>query len=269
MSTAISSESHTHRPASGFDLPPELDRQLRSDCRKLTKLMARHHQSHLQGFYDIGQFVQEACDRFNESQEAAYGFKIIDRLAEAAGIHSRTVYHCHRLVKLFDEAEYAALIVREGITWTHIIHLLNVDQKSTRAKLAEQMETQGWTPDDLLAEVRRVYGPRRAGSGRKPAIPQTVPQALRRLLGLATKSHNALSAALFCDDYDLACELDELPPENVTPGIREQVALAIGAIKQLSADLAKAAPRLERALPVLDQMLAEKANQEPACEEDE
>ena len=162
-------------------------------------------------------------------------------------------------VEVWGEDEFATIVAHQRIVWGHVVLLLTLKTAEERADLAAKVDSENWTVAELGNEIFANYGPRRPGSGRKPAIPRNVQQGLGRLLALATKSHNTLSAALFCKEFDLATELSFMPDTSVSPEIRQHVALALDAFKKLSEDLAEAAPRLEKLLPLLDHAIANKA----------
>jgi hypothetical protein len=248
-------------------LPQEVLQELRTPIRRLQKLLANQRRSYLQTYFQAGRLVQQELDRIEKEHGEFYGRRVIAHLATAADIDSSTLRNSLRVVIEWGEAEFTAITDNERIHWGHIVLLLSLPTAKERAAFAARVAAENWTADDLGNAIYAKYGNRRAGAGRRPGTPRSVPQALGRLLGLATKTHNTLGIALFGEDFDLPCELDEMPPDSITPEIRQQVASAIGALKQLSADLADAAPRLEEKLIRLDRVLAARANQMQSAKE--
>jgi DUF1016 N-terminal domain len=244
------------------NLPGDVARELSVTGRRLKKLLLHQRQAFLTTYFEVGALLRKQLDQIAKCHGDFYGRRVITHLAKAADIDTSTLRNCLRLVDEWGEKEFAAIVAHKRIHWGHVVNLLSLPTAKERAAFATQADAENWTADDLGNAIYAKYGSRRPGSGRRPGVPRSVPQALGRLLGLATKTHNTLGIALFGEDFDLPCELDEMPPDSVTPEIRQQVASAIGALKQLSADLAEAAPRLEGKLPRLDRVLAARAGQQ-------
>ena len=266
----VKSNSLTDREDRALEFEPQLTdevkQQLRAPIRRIRRLMENTRKKVLEAYFEIGKIVYEALDQLEFGD--LFGRRALAHFAKSVDVDPTTINNCLRLVVDWGEDEFASIVAHQRIGWGHVVLLLSVKTAEERADLAAKVDAENWSAADLGHEILAKYGLRRPGSGRRPAIPRNVKQALGRLLGLATKTHNAMSEALFCTGFDLATELSYLPDTSVTPELREHVAIALEALKQLSADLAEAAPRLERALPLLDHAITNKAIQQETSKEE-
>jgi hypothetical protein len=268
MTTATTTQPQPERPIYPPELLPEIKQELQPDCRKLQKLLDRHRHSFLKGYFEIGRFVQDVCNRHRSRHRTIYGAAVIEHLAAAAGLHDRTVHYCLQLATLFNESEYEALIARKGITWTHVTHLLGVADAGHRAELAEQIEGQGWTPDDLLAAILRLYGHRRQGSGRRPALPRNAGQALTRLSKAASRFRSLIEQAVFSEEFDLSTALFDMSPDDVTAGLRDDVVAAAEMLEAISTTTKENAGRMrDGATRLREVLVARTAPAKPIAEE--
>jgi len=228
--------------------------ELEPVCRKLKRLWRRHRKNSLQGYYEIGEAAKPAIGHLKQQLGSGYGGHVIDFVAEAAGIDARTLRNCVVLVEVFSATDYHELISRPEITWSHILQLLSAPNTDREELLASVIE-QRWSPDELARQLRQRYGNRRAGSGRRPAVPQSAKHGLVRLLAISQKFSNALEGAIFGSAFDLPAALSNIPPDDVNPDIREQAEYAAGLLQGISEQTASDAARLRHTAKHLGEIL--------------
>jgi endonuclease YncB( thermonuclease family)/predicted DCC family thiol-disulfide oxidoreductase YuxK len=83
---------------------------------------------------------------------AAYGSRVIGRLAEALDAHDRLFYRCLQFYRA-----YPILSHRTKLAWAHYRLLMEVPDKRQRLELERQAARSGWTSPELEARVRALH----------------------------------------------------------------------------------------------------------------
>lgn len=77
------------------------------------------------------------------------------------------------LAETFDDSELSQLlelrhpVTQERLTWTHVMSLTRVKDKTTVFRMAEQAVAEGWTSRDLNRRIIQAHGGRKSKGGRK------------------------------------------------------------------------------------------------------
>ncbi len=132
-------------------------------------------------FYRLGQEVDQLFERARAKTGSVYGRATVAKLAKRKKVSRAAVYQAKLLVELYTKAEVEKL-AREGVSKTHFLLLVEIDDDKLRKKLTDGCR-RGWTTRELEVERQRVK-PRRF-DGRSPVLKpisrqRTAPEVKRR-----------------------------------------------------------------------------------------
>lgn len=142
---------------------------------------------------------------------------IIDWLTDYLDLYPRLLYHCRRLAKTVPD-ETLPTLLRPPIRWTHVVIMLNSNLDVT--KWADEIVARQLTASAMMDEIHSGIENQRPGSGRPPAVPGSLPVALRQLEQTIVRTANKLEKSLFSDRFDLVEAACATPPDLVTDELR-------------------------------------------------
>lgn len=222
--------------------------RIAADCRGVIR---RTEASVVEGHYQLGQLVLEAQAMTTARRNAT---PIVEALA-------RDVDYCPRLLRLC--AQFAAQvpeqllpqIVAAGLNFEHVRILIN-------HRMLPQIED--WLPAvrqrelsamQLQEELRQGRLPARQGSGRRPRPPRSAHAGLDQIHSLTTTVANKFDV-MFGEQFHLATELLNTPPEQIDDSTRETVVTAQDRLRAIGDSARHHASELEEAIRHIDHVLA-------------
>lgn len=250
--------------ATQADIVDVLPAELVQPYHQLYRLFDKLTQRHLWDYYRAGRILEDLGSALEREGGESAGSRAINLLARALGFNPRTLYQCRRVVQQYSEDEYAELIARQPISWSHVMNLLAVDDRDLRKRLVAESVEQGWSADDLASEVGRQLIKedreiRPRGPGRSPAVPKNVLQGIDRLIRQSVAYVNSMERAWFCDQFDLAAAIEDASPDTWTDDLRDQVREAADLLREISAASQANARKLSQGLQTIDEVLEQRA----------
>jgi len=183
-----------------------------------------------------------------------------ETLEKRVGINSRILRQCMAFAKMYDESDVDRLI-EQRVTWTHVVHLLNLPSDGAREAFLRRVAEEGLTAADLQREIDEKYGNRRPGSGKQqkpPEPPKSLSSGLKRALEKVSRLNAEHEHALFAQDFDLAERIQCEPPDEITEEIRDQLDRLIREYRVLATTAPDNLRRLEQSRPRIDRVFAER-----------
>ena len=181
--------------------------------------------TNIREFYAVGKKLPTLT-----SHRATYGKGIIDGEAERIGMNEDTVRKarhfadpergytreelnnlCRLIATQKDQDEDCAVFSK-----THIIRLLSIRPRAIRTKLQRQAIKEGWSIDDLDAQISKRFGTRGDG-GKRRKIPSSAVDLLAQLENMC-ESWRRWHTQVFGEEVKGVSEhpaLDDLPEELV------------------------------------------------------
>jgi hypothetical protein len=177
-----------------------------------------------------------------------------ETLAKRVGLHSMILRQCMRFAKKYDTSDVNRLI-RQGVTWTHVVHLLSLRSEQEREDFLKRVAEEGLTAAALQKEIAKKHGNRREGSGKQrklPDPPKSLKTGLKRALDKVTRLNDEHEHALFCNEFDLAEGIENVTSDDIDEKIRDQVDRLIESYEQLATTAPKIIVWLREARPRID-----------------
>jgi hypothetical protein len=237
----------------------ELDEDLIPLFDEVRPLLDAVVKGHLQGNYNIGRaFIVHRKRIEKERQEQGktlYGLNIFVQLGVALDIPDKSLRECHQVATSFSPEEFQALIIENDLTWGHAKFLAPVTNPTRRTKLIKQIVKERMSIVDMVSIIRGEQPKKPRGPGRAPAKPRNLKQALIRLNGIEKTFLNTMNQALFSDAFDIPSEIEDAPPDTITPNTRKNVvecSVQLAEIEQIARDSRK---RLETSMERIDEVL--------------
>lgn len=131
------------------------------------------------------------------------------------------------------------------IGWAHVIQLIGIPEKA-RPRIQDRVIDEALTAKELATLVKKLYGQRAAG-GRPFMRPKTVKASLVQLRTVSAQWLSRNSDVWNSQDRSLFQELEDMPPEDFTHELvdeLEQIAVDQGSMSSACARNAKSATRL-------------------------
>ena len=247
------------------DLLGKLPEDLRPLARKLSPQIKRVTGDVLTGHFQIGLDIKEEHDKVQALRKAEgktmYGAGFYKHLGIALNYDPRTLWDCHKAAETFTPERYQTLLVDQGLSWGHVRHLADVPTDQRRRELATKAAKGGWTAEQLAEEMdggtSKVPAPR--GPGRSPAVPRSLKAAIKRFVSLSAKYTRTTGQVLFGNRFDIADEIQNLSPEEVTAETRDLVVECADQVAELERTLRGVRDRLKTAREWIDSAMAAKA----------
>lgn len=195
------------------------DESIRPLYLELRNVFERLTRSNLDAYYTAGELLVTGCRDAAIKRYIPNPEKTLSILAAALGMPERALRTCRRVVEEYSRQEFLAMASAHGVTWSHVVNLMNVSSHARRKELVDRIATEGLTTRELAAEIvpeKRDAAPR--GPGRSPTVPKTLRQGLHRASRAVAAFARQLSEAWFGPRFNLVDELqtarrDELPEE--------------------------------------------------------
>ena len=235
---------------------------LASTIGEIEAAQRRFDSAGMKSRHEIGKLLIRDFDKIETAKQycITYRMEFWETLAERVGLHSRILRDCMAFAGKYDEAKVDELI-EHGLTWTHVVHLLSLRTEEEREAFLERVTKEGLTATALHKEIMEELGNRRAGSGKQrkmPEPPKTLKSGLKRAADKVTRLNDEHEHALFCDDYDLAEEIENEPPDEITKETGDNVDQLIKSYEQLAKSAAKIVNSLREARPRIDRVMEER-----------
>jgi hypothetical protein len=245
-----------------LELVPELQPTY-EELRELFGGLARH--CALED-YRVGQIVVGVWEKIRALRSDIGGERALGFLALMLEIHPRVLYTCRKIAGMYSPEEFEELVSRQPITWPHVVSLSTVADPVRRKELADRTVQEQWTSDEL---ARQISGEKRAlppKPARRPGVPRNFRQGLSRVLKGSQAYENYLEQAWFSEAFDLAAEIPQVPPDQWTPEIREEVARGAAFLERIGKRASQNAARLAQGLQWIDTDLAHTERQKQEAE---
>lgn len=202
-------------------------------------------------FHKLGKLVIEAVqlNPISTRREAR------DLLAESLNVKPRSLDVCAKLARAYTATELREL-TKPPLSLTHIRVLINHNQLGSLGRWADRIAVKNMSVAGLEAELRGQRASQREGSGRRPAPPKSLSSGVGMLVKSATTFGNKLEFAMFGDEFDVAGEVRNTPPDELTEELRAQFVAAIEKLEATGAQATGHARRMrEEALPWIERVI--------------
>jgi len=226
----------------------------------------------IQSLYEIGKILIRDGRKLSNADEHSeiYGKDFWERFSEEVKIHEKTLEDCKRFAEKFDESQVREMVERE-MNWTHVVHLLSLRTVQEREAFLKRVAEEGLTAVALQKEIAAKYGNRRPGSGKQkkpPEPPKSLSSGLKRAQDKVSRLNAEHEHALFCDEFDLAAEIETGPADEITEDTSDQVDHLIDQYRILAATAPDILRRLEQSRRRIERVFAERerAEKEPDTE---
>jgi hypothetical protein len=179
-----------------------------------------------------------------------YGSGAMKKISEAWTMNPSMLYKSKAFNDAYSEEELERLCnlkTEAGtlIGWAHVIQLIGIPEKA-RPRIQDKVIDEAMTAKELAALVKKLYGQRAAG-GRPFMRPKTVKAGLVQLRTVSAQWLNRNSDIWNSQDRSLFQELEDMPPEDITHDLfdeLEQIAVDQSSMSSACASNAKSATRL-------------------------
>lgn len=171
----------------------------------------------------LGEHIEQVTADTNK-----YGAGAIKLLATALDASSDLLYKAASFFRNYSEQEFADLLALrtstdDGLTWTHVINLLAIDDHKKRTRLQEHAAKMNWTAEELREAVIEQLGEkaagRKSGSGPKHVQPKSTMQGLKNYC-VGAGEFVRRSSGLWDEFFETAYQV---PPDTVDNPALEQV----------------------------------------------
>lgn len=221
--------------------------------------------------FEIGQLICRNGNAIDQAKQLCiiHRLKFWKVFSERLGVHERTLRQCVAFALQFRCRGDVERLVKLGVTWTHVTHLITLQTNRESEDFLRRVSEEGLTAAALQKEIMEKYGNHRPGSGKKKPTPKP-PSSMKAGLKLARDISSRIVAqhehALFGDDFFLPMAIENEPPDEITPEVREQVVHLIRNYRELEDTLPDIVKRLEASLERIDHVFEERerAKQKPA-----
>jgi hypothetical protein len=229
--------------------PKELPESLRDAYCKLHGLLQRLTEHQLSKYYEVGQVVRDAYRANDAAKQQCQGHlskgDVATTLAHHLGINARTLQQCRAVAEQYTPDAYRQLIASTGFSWTHIVHLIGVKEPKERDELRELAADRHWTAEQLAGEIRQRHGNRRPGSGRRPASPGNLDEALQQAWKASEQYSRALDACLLGESFDLESGVLELDSTDLLPDLPERLAKTLACLQEVESGVKAGVRKLQ------------------------
>jgi hypothetical protein len=174
-------------------------------------------------------------------------------------VHWRTLHDCRRLAREVPEAEFFRL-AKPPVRWTHVRMLLVAGELTNFEKWVKRITEETLTSSDLASELRLVCKSRQEGARRHPSPPKTFRYGLGQLEKISTSFLSKLEHALFCPSFDVAQEVQNHAPDELTVEVREMFAAAAANLSRIAEQARLNADRMSESLAWMDRVMAERTS---------
>ena len=217
-----------------------LPEEARAYCEQVSQIFERRRQHKLLWRYEVGEILAAASSNLDKQADKKPSLRsIADNLvryfAEVVAVPNRTLSDCLRLVRTFGQERYQRLVESEGITWPHVLYLLNVNGEKLRTEMETKLIAERWGAERLKAEIRARLENQRRGTGRKLKAPESLNHALNQLTSSADKFTRQMTETWFGDRFDIATEIESLTPSKTSVRTPDQIRASVTALKSLIA----------------------------------
>lgn len=242
-----------------------LPEELQPGFHSLFQVFERATRNHLLAYYDAGEVIRKHHEVVRKKANGKYRNvgAVINAWAAPLGVNPRTLYTCHHLATTVPRQEYEAWIAEGGISWSHVVRLLESKDETRRDELVKLITSEGLTAAELAAEMAGERSKQPRGAGRPPSTPRSLNQALARLAKDSHRYQRLLSEALFGRLFDITAEIANAKSEDFCDQLRNRVSEGIAALEHVAECAAKTAGRLKESLCWIDESLRD-VSPEPA-----
>ncbi len=253
--------------------------KLPSRLRTLTNSIRNRLEKQNSGFielaHDIGEEIAEVQDEAGKYPVA----DPIGLMSVALAIDDRPfLLRCARFYRLVKQETLSWLVsqrtksTNRPITWTHIIHLLSVDQASASEanfkKYAKMVFAEDLSPQELQARLCQELREGVKNNGGRPiAIPAKLPAKLEnmdKVLGVLLRNHHQFWAH---DDHGIERAVKDLPADQLNDDVISAIERRQKLAKEAQAVLENDLVLLERAKLTARQRMADR--DKPSADEDD
>jgi hypothetical protein len=247
------------------DLLGPLPDELKPLCHELTSRLSRLNEGTLSGYLGIGELIKREHDIItadsSKSGPDGYGFRFFDRLGAELDIHPDMLRECLKVFECFGAQKYRTLFVDNGATWSHARLLAHVSEPGLRDRLVRQTIADKLSCRELAALVNRKDPKTPRGPGRAPTTPRSLNAGLSRLRSASKTYHAVMRQALFGEKFDIPTEVEDAPPDTLTPETRAVVAECADKLAEIEQIARDARRRLTTSSERIDACIAEQAKQ--------
>jgi hypothetical protein len=202
----------------GIDLPDAILRYL----KQFGELHNDNRSANLSFAYDMGTIIINAQIEMKHIAEKSKHKEITAKrltryFAEAHNFCERTVENYVRFARAFDKEGVQELCATDGLSWTHVVHILSVPNTKVRAELISCVGQHQWSVSQLQLEIegKKITGKKR-GPGRPVKLPLGIGQAVDWLRKRTTTLSSCLKVMSSCEEFDLARQISDCDPREYT-----------------------------------------------------
>lgn len=249
------------QPSSIEEAIENLPDDMRETAKELHGQLGLLKQDTLDRLYEVGQIVKRGYDTVAAARRSVgkpvRGLGLVDQWAQGLGINSRSLRICLKIVNLYAPEEFRIRISRSPIGWTHLVHLVTIEDPQEREQLEDDIVVNQWSAKELASEIRGRHGNRRRGSGRQPAVPRSLEEGLDQLLAELRKLRDRCQQVWFGDRYDIVSAISDVPPEELNADLGNKIQQAVKLLEELPELASREAERLREGLEWVEEALAE------------
>lgn len=231
-------------------------RPIAGTIREIKAVEARAATACMKARHEIGKLLIRDFDKIGTAQQLCIvnRLEFWETLAKRVGLHSRVLRHCMQFADEYDEAEVDRMVA-QGVTWSHVVQVLTLRTDGEREAFLRRVMEDGLTAAALHEAILEKHGNRREGSGKQrklPEPPRSLTTGLKRAIDKVSRLNDEHEHALFCDEFDLATEIETGPADGLTEDTSDQVDRLIDQYRILAATTADILRRLEQSRPRID-----------------
>ncbi len=221
---------------------------------QLELLFRNNRQSNLSFRYEVGRVIVRAQADLDKKANTKSSLrnalnKLVTHVAEVQRVNIRTLYDCRRFADWYDQASFELLSQVPGISWSHVVVLLNVPSETRREKLVKGIGDYGWSVAQLKDEIAAMDGKhKQRGPGRPLGIPVSLNHAVGQTKKLLSKKIRLMDETLFGDKYDISEEMMECDENEFQSQRRHEARELIERFEQSKATDERAIEKIEKVL---------------------
>jgi len=174
-------------------------------------------QQRVRSYWQVGRLLHDAMPRSRSGRRAAYGNKIVPRLAEDVDVRERLLYEM-----LHFRQRYSKLPTSAVLGWSHYRCLLRVDSKKARTYYAHLADQQAWSVRQLDLHVQEGLFERSQEGASDEEFPELALGRLFTYRVLASERGPRLDLGFGIQSRDHLVSLEGVEPGDIVESQRAQ-----------------------------------------------
>lgn len=233
----------------GIDLPDAIFKYL----KQFGELHNDNRLANLSFAYDMGTIIINAQIEMKHIVEkpkhkAITAKRLTRYFAEAHNLCGRTVENYVRFAREFDKKAVQELCATDGLSWTHVVHILSVPNKKVRAELISCVGQHQWSVSQLQLEIEaKKNSGKKRGPGRPVKLPLGIGQAVDWLRKRTTTLTSCLKVMSSCEEFDLPRQISDCDHTEYTWQWKPEIEDTAAACRKLADKLVHFADTIQSA----------------------